>query len=244
MNINAGAADEQRTRDRLLLLIGTMGPVTTAQLVEAVGLTDTAVRRHLENLESDGHICGRSDGSHGRRGRPARSWTVSDAGHEAMSSQYQSLSTTAISFIERSLGEDGLVEFAQQRAREWEQQYASVVEGIEGTGERALALAKALAKDGYAASTRPTATVVSDNQQDSATEPPAGLQLCQGHCPIQRVAERYPQFCDAETEALSRLIGTHVQRLATLAQGDHVCTTFIPATDDLRRGDDAPRTDS
>ncbi|HYO18213.1 MAG TPA: transcriptional regulator, partial [Dermatophilaceae bacterium] len=38
----------------------------------------------------------------------------------------------------------------------------------------------------------------------------------------------FPQFCDAETDAFSRLLGVHVQRLATLAHGEHVCTTFIP----------------
>ena len=35
-------------------------------------------------------------------------------------------------------------------------------------------------------------------------------------------------FCEAERESFSRLLGVHVQRLATLAQGDHVCTTFVP----------------
>ena len=38
----------------------------------------------------------------------------------------------------------------------------------------------------------------------------------------------FPELCEAETEAFSRLLGVHVQRLATLAQGDHVCTTFVP----------------
>ncbi|MFE0644720.1 transcriptional regulator, partial [Streptomyces sp. NPDC058877] len=37
-----------------------------------------------------------------------------------------------------------------------------------------------------------------------------------------------PQLCEAETEFFSRLLGTHVQRLATIAHGDGVCTTFIP----------------
>ncbi len=42
------------------------------------------------------------------------------------------------------------------------------------------------------------------------------------------MASEFPQLCEAETEALSRLLGTHVQRLATIAHGDGVCTTFIP----------------
>ena len=57
-----------------------------------------------------------------------------------------------------------------------------------------------------------------------------GVQLCQGHCPVQHVAERYPQLCEAETEVFSRLLGVHVQRLATLAGGAHVCTTHVPST--------------
>ena len=45
---------------------------------------------------------------------------------------------------------------------------------------------------------------------------------------MRHVATEFRQFCDAETEAISRLLGVHVQRLATLAGGEHVCTTFIP----------------
>ena len=45
---------------------------------------------------------------------------------------------------------------------------------------------------------------------------------------MQDAAREFPQFCDAETDAFSRLLGVHVQRLATLAHGDHVCTTFVP----------------
>jgi predicted ArsR family transcriptional regulator len=42
------------------------------------------------------------------------------------------------------------------------------------------------------------------------------------------VAAEFPQLCEAETEALSKILGTHVQRLATIAHGDGVCTTYIP----------------
>ena len=56
----------------------------------------------------------------------------------------------------------------------------------------------------------------------------AGEQLCQHHCPVAHVAERFPQLCEAETEPSARLVGGHVQRLATIAHGDGVCTTHIP----------------
>lgn len=83
--------------------------------------------------------------------------------------------------------------------------------------ERAEALVNSLNDEGFAATTRPM----------GRTEP-AGIQLCQGHCPVHEVAAEFPEICDAEAEAFSELLGVHVQRLATLAHGDHVCTTFIP----------------
>jgi predicted ArsR family transcriptional regulator len=46
------------------------------------------------------------------------------------------------------------------------------------------------------------------------------------------VAEQFPELCEAETEVFARLLGTHVQRLATIAHGDGVCTTYIPRTSD------------
>src|SRR5512132_2708196 len=77
----------------------------------------------------------------------------------------------------------------------------------------AQTLAAALSEDGYVASTLPSAT---------------GEQLCQHHCPVAHVAERFPQICEVETAAFSRLLGVHVQRLATIAHGDGVCTTHVP----------------
>jgi predicted ArsR family transcriptional regulator len=88
---------------------------------------------------------------------------------------------------------------------------------MEGAGDdplaRSEALADALTAEGYAAS---ASTIAS------------GGQLCQHHCPVAHVAAEFPQLCEAETAVISRLIGTHVQRLATIAHGDGVCTTHIP----------------
>ncbi len=57
-----------------------------------------------------------------------------------------------------------------------------------------------------------------------------GEQLCQQHCPVSHVAHEFPQLCEAETAAIGEVLGTHVQRLATIAHGDGVCTTCIPTT--------------
>jgi predicted ArsR family transcriptional regulator len=85
----------------------------------------------------------------------------------------------------------------------------------------AEALARVFTSEGYAASVRELPLL---NEQS------AGAQLCQQHCPVSHVAHEFPQLCEAETEAISRVLGSHVQRLATIAHGDGVCTTCIPQT--------------
>jgi hypothetical protein len=45
---------------------------------------------------------------------------------------------------------------------------------------------------------------------------------------VAHVAAEFPQLCEAETAVIGRLVGTHVQRLATIAHGDGICTTHIP----------------
>jgi predicted ArsR family transcriptional regulator len=64
-----------------------------------------------------------------------------------------------------------------------------------------------------------------------------GEQVCQHHCPVAHVAAEFPQLCEAETEAFGRLLGTPVQRLATIAHGDGVCTTHVTCTGTRARKD-------
>lgn len=221
----APASLESRTRDRVLQAISEDGPITAAVLAERFGLTAAAVRRHLEGLLDDGLIEQRGPTPrHRGRGRPARTWVVSDRGHAALESDYDHLATQALRYLERTAGPGAVQSFAEERVAELERRYAvELADAGEDPAARAEALVAALTRDGFAASTRPV------GGQGTPT-PLTGVQLCQGHCPVQHVAQEFPQFCDAETDAFSRLVGAHVQRLATLAHGDHVCTTFIPTS--------------
>jgi predicted ArsR family transcriptional regulator len=214
-------AAELRTRDRVARTVLEHGPVTAADVACRLGLTAAAVRRHLDALEAGGLVQAREARSTAPRGRgrPARAYVLTDAGHASMTTGYDDLAASAMAFLAEQLGPQAVEAFAARRVGELEQRYAPVVQRAgDDVDARAEALAGALAEDGYAASTRPV--------RGPAGE--VGTQLCQGHCPVQHVAARFPQLCDAETEVFSRLLGVHVQRLATLARGAHVCTTHVP----------------
>jgi len=210
-----------RTRDRVRQTIAEDGPLTAAALASRLGLTPAAVRRHLDLLAEQGVIEERQPASAGGRGRgrPARAYVLSEAGHASMDSDYYDVAASALRFLAEHAGADAVDAFARERNAELEARYAvQLAAAGQDVTARAQALATALTADGFDASTRPV----------GAGTPLAGVQLCQGHCPVQHVAAQFPAFCDAETDAFSRMLGVDVQRLTTLAHGEHVCTTFIP----------------
>jgi predicted ArsR family transcriptional regulator len=197
-------------------LILELGPSTASALGNRLGLTPAAIRRHLDNLLADGMIetrMARAQRTRGR-GRPARLFAITDAGRSAFEHAYDDLATSALRFLAEVEGPAAVGEFARRQLADLEARYAPVVANAP-PDQRVQALARALSADGYAA---------------SATGAPTGgtgEQLCQHHCPVAHVAAEFPELCEAETEAFSRLLGTTVQRLATIARGDGVCTTHV-----------------
>jgi len=225
----ASEAVDRGTRDRVCKEILQRGPVSASDLAVTLGLTPAAVRRHLDGLTAQGLVSAwtGAEGAPRRRGRPARRFVLTDAGHAAMSTAYDDLAAQLLEFLAATAGAEAVRNFAAVRADRLAARYRPAVDAAGSDPHvRAGALAQALSTDGYAASVRS----VDDGHVDPVSEShsAAGKQLCQGHCPVQQVATQFPELCEAETKAFSDLLGVHVQRLATLAHGEHVCTTHIP----------------
>lgn len=212
---------DQSTRERVVRSVLVDGPSTAVTLAERLELTAAAVRRHLDHLVGEGALESRDQKVYGARGRgrPAKVFALTEAGRESFDQQYDDLAAEALRFLAETAGDEAVMEFARRRVAFIERDYERV------TADRpdlspAQALARVFTDEGYAAGVRELPLV---NGQA------AGEQLCQQHCPVSHVAHEFPQLCEAETEAIGRILGTHVQRLATIAHGDGVCTTCIPA---------------
>ena len=203
------------TRERVHSSLLALGPSTAAALAERLGLSPAAVRKHLDALLADGTVTTREARPRGLRGRgrPARLYALTDAGHAGGPAAYDDLAAGALRFLAEAGGATAVERFAHVRGAELEHRYADRLRDVPRR-DRPAALAEALSDDGYAATT---------------SDQGVGVQLCQHHCPVRHVAAEFPQLCDAETAALGRLLDVHVQRLATIAHGDGVCTTHIPA---------------
>jgi len=202
------------TRARVIRSILENGPSTAVDLAGRLDLTPAAVRRHLDHLVEAGTVESAEQRVYGTRGRgrPARVFLLTDTGRDQLENQYDDLATEALRFLRETQGEEAVLEFARRRVEFIETDFAAV-QAARPELTPAEALAEVLTQGGYAAGVR---------------QLPVGDQLCQQHCPVSHVAHEFPQLCEAETEAFGRVLGRHVQRLATIAHGDGVCTTCIP----------------
>jgi predicted ArsR family transcriptional regulator len=213
----AATGGDSRTRARVEAHLLAHGGATAGELGEALGLSPAAIRKHLDAMLLEGEVVGREQhvlGARGR-GRPAKVFALTDVGRLRCGPHtYDNLANAALRWIARDGGEAAVAAFAADLAGGLEERCSTATAhaGADPLA-RAEALAEALSAEGYAAS---ASTIAS------------GGQLCQHHCPVAHVAAEFPQLCEAETQVISRLVGTHVQRLATIANGDGVCTTHIP----------------
>ncbi len=205
---------DEPTRERVVRSILENGPSTAASLAERLALTPAAVRRHLDHLLADGAIEARVPRAalDRGRGRPAKLFALTESGRDHFVQQYDDLAVQALRFMAETGGDAAVRAFADRRAAFIEKDFAAVLAANPGFTP-GQALAAIFTAEGYAATAR---------------DLPVGEQLCQQHCPVSHVAAEFPQLCEAETEAISRVLGSHVQRLATIAHGDGVCTTCIP----------------
>lgn len=193
------------------------GPVTAGDIGQRLGISAAGIRRHLDALieAGDAQASAAAAWQHNGRGRPAKRYRLTAAGRAKLSHAYDDLAVAAMRQLREIGGDDAVRTFARRRID-------TILAGIpevsdpDAVEQTADQMAAALTDAGYATTTAPVAG------------PLSGVQICQHHCPVSHVAEEFPELCDAEQEAFAEILGTHVQRLATIVNGDFACTTHVP----------------
>lgn len=196
------------TRERILVLLRRHGRLSAPQLADLLELTPVGVRRHLALLERDGLVTAAV--SKPKRGRPTAVYRLTDAGLETFPRHYDEVALQALSFLK---GQDASVlsQFLAWRNERLAASYAQRVDGAT-LAERARALADVLSEQGFMAEVEPT---------------PEGLRLCQHNCTVEHLANELPDLCTSEAKLFERLLGTPVEREATIVDGGVRCVTQV-----------------
>ena len=209
------------TRRAIVRLLLESGSITAGEIGDQLGLSAAGVRRHLDALieAGDAESVAAAAWQQVGRGRPAKRYRLTPAGRAKLDHSYDDLAAAAMRQLREIGGQDAIRTFARRRID-------SILTGVaaaDGTDEAAIEaaadrIAGALTKAGYVATTT------------RVGGPIHGVQICQHHCPVSHVAEEFPELCETEREAMAEVLGTHVQRLATIVNGDCACTTHVPLT--------------
>lgn len=219
------AVPDGQTRALVVSLLMEDGPLTAGDIGERLGISAAGVRRHLDALTEAGDVETSAAGFGQRgRGRPAKWFQLTADGRGKMHHTYDDLAGSAMRKLREIGGQSAVDEFARERVERIVADVAPASESgsVTGTVEQ---IADALSGAGFSANTRRVGT---------------GVQICQHHCPVAHVAGEFPELCEAETAVFTELLGTHVQRLATIANGDCACTTHVPLHPPPNRRDATP----
>ncbi len=207
-------------RDRLARELLKLGPITASDLANSLGISAVAVRKHLDDMSEKSLVKSHEIAPFGPakpkgRGRPARVYSLTSEGRDFFENQYQSLAQEAVTYLATTFGDKAVKDFALSRANEMLKKYSLILNKAKDVTEKVEILSSALSIDGFAATT------------DKGSGPTHTIQLCQHNCPIAHVAEQHPEFCDAELDAFSQLLGVNVTRLSTIANGGNICTSLV-----------------
>lgn len=202
-----------KSSDQILFLMKTRGRKTAQQLAELLGVTSMGARRQLEAALEKGLV--QCEDVADKVGRPARYWTLSDAGHARFPDRHSDLAVQLIEQTRSVFGQAGLERLIEAREQAIEAHYKMEVQDHDGLHQRVEALARVRDAEGYMA--------------DAEAQPDGSVLLIENHCPICAAARECQNFCRSELEIFQRVMGDGctVERAEHLLAGARRCVYVI-----------------
>jgi predicted ArsR family transcriptional regulator len=203
---------KRRVLDRLKRADG----LTAGELAADLGITEAAVRMHLDALVEHGLVVGRDrDVAAARtRGRPPVEWLLSGLAIDLFPDRHADLTVELIEAVRAALGERGLDAVIAQRTAQQLDEYRATVGARASIGRRVDALATRRTVEGYMA----------EAQRDGR-----GWVLVEHHCPVCSAARACQGLCKGELELFQAALGDDVRvtREQHLLAGDARCAYRI-----------------
>jgi len=143
-------ADLSDTKHRIVERLKRVESATATDLAAEFGLTDTALRQHLDALEAAG-LVSRSKEEPTGRGRPPVHWQLAPAAASAFPDRHGELSVDLIGSVRSALGEDALDRVISARSDRQAAAYSTALNDASSVAERVRRLADIRSDEGYLA---------------------------------------------------------------------------------------------
>ncbi|MGZ4763027.1 MAG: helix-turn-helix transcriptional regulator [Ilumatobacteraceae bacterium] len=209
-------ADLPDTKRRIVERLKRVESATATDLAAEFGLTDTALRQHLDALEDSGLVTRSMEEPTGR-GRPPVHWQLAPAASEGFPDRHGELTVDLLDSVRSTLGQRALDRVIAARSDRQAAAYTESVAGSTSLAERLQKLADIRSDEGYLAEAR------ADD---------GGFLLIEHHCPIRDAAGACGALCSAELDVFQRVLGpaVRVTRVQHVLAGDRRCAYRVEPT--------------
>jgi predicted ArsR family transcriptional regulator len=182
------------------------GALSAKAVAGRLGLSLNAVRHHLKELEIVGLV--RYERTHRGVGAPTFVYRLTTAGEALFPQRYDEAVSRLLDHVVEREGREAAVHILEERYRELAERLRGELADAP-TEKRLEIVARTLADEGYMPEVPPAGA--------------AGLRLVEHNCPIQQVAMRFPEVCEAEARFLAEVLNAEVTREAHIASGCSSC---------------------
>jgi predicted ArsR family transcriptional regulator len=204
--------NDTSTRKVLMTLMKTKGSLSVNEMAKELGITEMAIRRHLNTLERDGLIEAKLIRQ--AMGRPMHLYSLTLLADDLFPKNYHQLTLELLSELETEENDNPVGQLFEGRKQKLLQKYQGRMEG-KNLADRVAELTEIQNNNGYMA------------QWETAI---AGHYVfTEYNCPIAQVAKQYNEACHCELSLFQNLLGAEVERTECLTKGGNKCTYHIKA---------------
>jgi DeoR family suf operon transcriptional repressor len=201
-------------QDVLNQLLERKAGATLDELVNAIGLSRTAVNQHLIGLERQGLVCKSTP----RRtaGRPQHVYVLTEEGANVFPKQYSWFSKLLIQSLREQMGEEQVSRYMYDLGVKLS---AGLIPRLVGKNrtERIAEIVKIMNETGFVAKT------LSPEGDDKL------LRVECKNCVYHNLSKEYPEVCRFDIGFLSGLMGAEVEHQACMQRGGDACRfRFVP----------------
>lgn len=204
--------DHLSTRDEILMMLKTSGSLTVSEISKELGITEMAVRRHLNTLERDELI--KSSIVRQAMGRPTNLYTLTEKAENQFPKAYQNLAKDILDGIFEEDGIEKIKEVFERREKRLRESYLVKIPSTT-LEEKVNALVNLQNEKGYMV---------------DLEETEEGYLIKEFNCPISEIAKYYNHACSGEKQLFENVLDAEVESVKCMATGDHNCVYLVKKT--------------
>jgi predicted ArsR family transcriptional regulator len=207
----------QPTRQKIVELLKERGRATVGELAEAIGLSQMAVRHHLNVLHGENLVVTSSVRRRKHPGRPQQLYALSDAANELFPEDYYHLADYLLDEIKATLGAAGLDELLHRIANRMAAE-APPPKSKQLPEERLHQLVQFLGDKGF--------TACWGKEGDDYV-----VRVLS--CPYRQVALVHREVCQLDMQIIKEMLKVEPVQATCMASSDKQCTYYISQSIEL-----------